>query len=133
MPPDPTIPHQQLTYQIIGAAMRVHNALGPGYREQSYQRALTAEMLNLGLRVEEERPFDLYLNHVFIGRIYLDHLVEDTIVVEVKAFPHLLTNEEVAQVITYLAATDLKVGLLFNSGWKRLQHRRILQPRIVAG
>ena len=55
--------------------MRVHNALGPGYREQSYQRALIAEMLSLGLRVEEKRSFDLYLNHVFIGRIYLDHLI----------------------------------------------------------
>jgi len=133
MPLYPTIPYGDITYRIIGAAMRVHNKLGPGYKERFYQRALTAEMRAVELRVQEEWPFDLYVDDGFIGRIYLDHLVEEIVVVEVKAFPHLLTNEEIAQVICYLAATDFKVGLLFNFGRKRLEYKRILQPRNVAG
>jgi GxxExxY protein len=133
MPLDPTIPHQNITRQIIGAAMHVHNKVGPGYQEKHYQRALTAEMRAIGLGVEDEKPVDLYVDDNWIGRIYLDHLVEGVVVVEDKSFPHLLTNEEVAQVITYLAATDLKVGLLFNFGRKRLNWQRILQPKAVAG
>jgi GxxExxY protein len=68
-----------------------------------------------------------------LDAFYLDQLVEESVVVELKAFHHLLTDEEIAQVICYLAATDLKVGLLFNFGRSRLQYKRILQPRDVSG
>lgn len=132
MPLEPTIPHSEITYQIIGAAMRVHQRMGPGYRERHYQQALTTEIHLAGLGIVEECPFELYDRDTFVGRIYLDHLVEEQVVVEVKAFPHLLTNEEIAQVITYLAATDLKVGILLNFGRRRLQFQRILPPRNVA-
>ncbi|MFQ6015938.1 MAG: GxxExxY protein [Anaerolineae bacterium] len=133
MPLDESIPHSDITYKIIGAAMRVHNKIGPGHKESFYQRLLTAEMREDGLRVEEERPFDLYVDGTFVGRIYLDHLVEEIVIVEDKAFSHLLTDEEVAQVIAYLAATGLKVGLLFNFGRKRLQYKRILPPKKLEG
>ena len=126
------IPYQDITYCMIGAAMRVHNKMGPGYRERHYQRAMTAGMRAVGLTAIEEYPFDLYLDDNWIGRIYLDHLVDDVVVVELKAVTHLLTDDERAQVITYLAATDRKVGLLFNFGRRRLEYERILQPRITA-
>ncbi len=132
MPLDLTIPNQNITREIIGAAIKVHNEIGPGYKEVHYQRALTAEMQARGLAVEEEKMVELYVNDNWIGRLYLDHLAEEVVVVEDRAFPHLLTNEEVAQVVTYLAATDLKVGLLFNFGRKRLNWRRVLLPRNVA-
>ncbi len=128
---DPKIPYGDITYKIIGAAIRVHDKIGPGYREVHYQRALTAEMQAVGLFVEEEKPVELYVDDNWIGWLYLDHLVEDVVVVEIKAFPHMLTDEEVAQVVTYLAATGLKVGLLFNFGRKHLGRRRILPPRDV--
>ena len=129
MPLDPSIPHQDITYKIIGAAMRVHNRLGPGLKEQHYQRALTAEMREAGLKVSEEYHIELYDGDRWLGRLYLDHLVEDCVVVEVEAFSHMLTDEEVAQVICYLAATGLRVGLLLNFGRKRLEYRRILPPK----
>lgn len=131
---NPNIPHQDIAYRIIGAAMRVHNRMGPGYRERHYQRAMTAEMRATGLTAIEEYPFELYLDDSWIGRIYLDHLVDDVdvVVVELKAVAHLLTDDERAQVITYLAATDRKVGLLFNFGRRRLEYERILQPRVTA-
>jgi GxxExxY protein len=133
VPVHPNIPHQDVTYKIIGAAMRVHNRLTPGLRERHYQRDLTAEMREAGLTVSEEHHLELYDDDRWLGRLYLDHLVEDCVVVEVKAFSHLLTNEEVAQVICYLAATGLKVGLLINFGRKRLEYRRILPPKKLEG
>lgn len=125
---NPNIPYQDITYRIIGCAMRVHNRLGPGLREKMYQRALTAEMRADGLEVDEEHRVDVYDGDVWIGVTFPDHLVENKIVVEVEAFPHFLTKGEVAQTIGFLAAMDLPVGLLFNFGRKRLEHQRILPP-----
>ena len=131
MPLDASIPDADVTYRIIGCAMRVHERLGPGLKEAAYQRALTAEMTADGLTVEEEYQVEVYDGEVWLGRLYMDHRVEQRVVVEVKAFAHLLTNEEVAQVITYLAASGLRVGLLINFGRRRLEFKRILAPKAV--
>jgi GxxExxY protein len=131
MPLDPSIPHADLTYRIIGCAMRVQSRLGPGLREKHYQRALTAEMMKEGLGVSEEHPVKVYDGDVWLGNLYLDHLVENCVVVEDKAFSHMLTEEEDWQVLTYLGATKLKVGLLFNFGRNRLQYERKLAPKDV--
>ena len=120
---------QDVTYKIIGAAMPVHNALGPGLKESAYHRALSHELERAGLSYEEERPVEIFLDGAAIGLPHLDHLVADSIIVEEKAFSHLLTNEEVAQVITYLAVTSLSVGLLLNFGRASLQYKRILPPK----
>ena len=129
MPIDPDVPHSELTYRIIGAAMRVHNRLGPGLKEKHYQHALTAELRSDGMEVDEEFNMDIYDDKVWLGKIYIDDWVEKKVVVEIKALSHLLTNLEVSQVICYLAATQAPVGLLINFGGKRLEHRRILPPR----
>lgn len=76
--------------------MNVHNRLGPGLREQMYQRALTAEMKSASLKVIEEYRIDVYDGDVWIGATFPDHWVENKIVVEVEAFPHFLTKAEVA-------------------------------------
>lgn len=124
-----TIPHEDITYRVIGCAMRVHNRLGPGLREGIYQRALSEELKAQGLTFEEEKTIEIFLDGVSVGLLYLDHLVEDSVVVEVKALSHHLTQDEVGQVITYLAATGLKVGLLFNFAGRSLEYKRILPPR----
>ena len=126
-------PYSDITYKIIGAAMEVHNKLGPGHKESVYQKALSAKMLEAGLSFEEEKPFEIFIDDAAVGLLYLDHLVEGVVVVEEKAFSHLLTNEEVAQVITYLAATGLPVGLLLNFGRKRLEFKRIFPPKKLEG
>jgi GxxExxY protein len=113
--------------------MRVHNRLGPGLKEQHYQRALTAEMVADGLAVSEEHHLEIYDGDVWLGRLYVDHLVEGCVIVEDKAFSHMLTDAEVAQVIGYLAATGLRVGLLLNFGRRKLEYRRILPPRKLDG
>ena len=126
-------PYHKLCYDIIGAAMFVHNKQGPGHREKLYQRSLTAKLRNIGLKVEEEVRVEIDFESRPVGLLYLDHLVEDAVIVEDKAFSHMLTNEDIAQVITYLAATGLPVGLLFNFGRRRLEYKRIFPPRKLEG
>jgi GxxExxY protein len=130
---DPKVPHSQVTYDIIGAAMRVHSRLGPGLKERHYQRALLAEIQQTGRKAEDEYFGELWDGQVWLGRLYVDVLVERVIVVECKAVSHLLTAEEEAQVICYLAALSLSVGLLFNFGRRRLQYQRILPPKVLDG
>jgi GxxExxY protein len=122
------IPHKDLTYRIIGAAMRVQNKLGPGLKEAMYQRGLSLALEDDGLSFEAEKPLEVSLDGSRVGLLYLDHFVEGSVIVEEKAFSHLLTREEVAQVITYLAVSNAPLGLLINFGRKRLEYKRILPP-----
>jgi len=120
---------EEITYKVIGAGMAVHNGLGLGLKEAMYHRALSLELERAGLSFEEEKPVEIFLEGAAVGLLYVDHLVEASVVVEEKAFSHLLTDEEVAQVITYLAALNLPVGMLLNFGRSKLQYKRILAPR----
>jgi len=126
-------PYHKLCYDIIGAAMFVHNKQGPGHREKLYQRSLTARLRDIGLKVAEKVRVEIDFEGRPVGLLYLDHLVEDAVIVEDKAFSHMLTNEDIAQVITYPAATGLPVGLLFNFGRRRLEYKRIFPPRKLEG
>ncbi len=122
-------PHSDITYKIIGAALAVHHSVGPGHKERVYQQMLTDEMVAPGLSVEPERAVEIVVDEKVHGLLYLDHLVNESVIVECKALSHLLTKEEVAQVITYLAATGLPVGLLLNFGRRRPEFKRIFRPR----
>ena len=119
----------RLTYPVIGAAMRVHNRLGPGLKEAFYQRALSQELEAAGVSFVAEQTVQIVLESGHVGLLYLDHFVANELVVECKALSHLLTNEETAQVITYLCVTSTRVGLLLNFGRKYLEYRRIFAPR----
>ncbi len=121
--------HEDITYRVIGAAMSVHNKLGPGLRERLYHRALSSAMREVGLSFETEKRLQIEIDGEFVGLLYLDHFVEDTVVVECKAQSHQLTNDEVGQLITYLAVTEAPVGFLINFGRSRLEYKRILPPR----
>src|SRR3990170_2706093 len=117
-------PLEDMTYKVIGAAMSVHNALGPGLKEAAYHRALSLEMERAGLSFETEKAVAISIDGSQVGRLYLDHLVGGQLVVEEKALSHLLTREETAQVITYLCAADTRVGLLLNFGRRQLEYHR---------
>jgi GxxExxY protein len=118
----------QLTYQIIGAAMAVHNQLGAGFKEEVYERALWVELNERG--ISTERQFQVSIEHggEVVGIFFLDLLAQDQVVIEVKALSHQLTNDELAQVINYLKAAHKPVGLLFNFGRRKLEYRRIFPP-----
>jgi GxxExxY protein len=121
-----------LTYRIIGAAMAVHNDMGSGYKEEVYEKALAAELAQRDIPVERQYAVEVQYQGLPVALFYLDLFVAGTVVVEVKAFPHQLTDDEIAQVINYLKATGSPVGLLFNFGRRSLQYRRVFPPRAVS-
>jgi phosphoribosylformylglycinamidine cyclo-ligase len=124
-------PLDELTYQVNGLAMKVQHELRSGHRERLYQYRLAERLVEARLNVEVEKQVEVYVNDSLIGYMYLDLWIENTLVVECKALDHDLTNREIGQVITYLAATGGPVGLLYNFGRRTLEFKRILPPRNV--
>jgi GxxExxY protein len=114
-----------LTFKIIGAAMAVHNKLGPGYKEEIDERALALELNSREIEVQTQYPVSVEMDDEQVALFYLDLFVENQVVVEIKAFSHPLTNDELAQVINYLKATDAPIALLFNFGRRKLDYRRV--------
>lgn len=115
--------HAELTEEIIGAAMTVHRALGPGFLESVYQNALTHELRKQGLHVTCEEHIQVTYDTVVVGDFIADMVVEDTILIENKAVQTLNPAHEV-QLVNYLTATGIEVGLLLNFGAERLQFKR---------
>lgn len=113
--------------------MSVHNALGPGYKEEVYEKALAVELQRREIGFRRQCPVEVWHENAPVALFYLDLFVEGTVVVEVKAFSHQLTKDEVAQVINYLKASNAPVGLLFNFGRRRLEYRRIFPPSHMSG
>jgi GxxExxY protein len=116
--------YSALTAKIIGCAMKVHSTLGNGFQEVIYQRSLAIEMEKQGLGFARELEMAVHYEGFAIGTRRVDFLVEDKIMVELKAITKL---EEVhlAQVLNYLEAFKLETGLLINFGSKSLQFKRI--------
>jgi GxxExxY protein len=114
---------QDLTERIIGCAMRVHSALGPGFLESVYQKALAHEMLKHGLRVECEKPITVQYDGIIVGDFSADLLVEGRVMLELKATQTLALVHEV-QLVNYLTATGIEIGLLLNFGAQRLEFKR---------
>ncbi len=128
--------HGDLTYRIIGACMAVHNDLGPGHREEVYQRALAQKFRDLDVIAEEEPPLtvlDECGNTLIIYRP--DFRLEGCIWLEIKALSYPLTGDQAAQVMDYFAADVNKtcnVALLVNFGRPRLEWKRLFPPRKLA-
>ena len=125
--------HDALTYQIIGCAMAVHRGLGPGYREDTYQRDLEARFAGDEVAFEAQKLLEVYdsdQGDALIGYYIPDFIVGETVVVEIKAL-RSLDNSHIAQIIGYLAVTGLPLGLLINFGARSLQWRRILPPQNI--
>ena len=113
----------ELTEMIIGCAMRVHSTLGPGFLESVYQRALEHELRKTGLRVECQLPLSVHYDGVIVGDFMADLIVEGKVMIELKANQALVLANE-AQLVNYLTATGIEVGLLINFGAQRLEFKR---------
>ena len=118
----------EITYKIIGCAMKVHNTLGNGFQEVIYQRCLAIEMENTGLGFEREKEHPIYYNSIEVGRRRADFIVADSVVVELKAFLNL-EDVHLAQAKNYVVAYNLPVGLLINFGASSLQYKKIFNSR----
>ena len=126
-------PYNKLTYQIIGCAMAVHRELGPGLREDTYQRSLANHLSEASLPYEAERLYSVYDDpeqQRLVGYYIPDFVVDEKIIVEIKAVK-FLANNHLAQVIGYLAVSAVPIGLLINFAEHSLRYRRVFPPQKV--
>ncbi|PYI62677.1 MAG: GxxExxY protein [Verrucomicrobia bacterium] len=109
--------------RVIGAAMTVHSTLGPGFLESVYQNALIWELRKAGLKSEAEKPISVHYDGQLVGAFTADMLVNDSVILELKAIQTLAKAHEV-QLVNYLVATNIDEGLLVNFGAERLQFKK---------
>jgi len=115
--------HSDLTEQIIGAFYTVYSALGYGFLEKVYVNALMIELQQRGMNVDDEFKINVYYSGKQVGEYYADLIVNDLIILEIKAVRNLADEHE-AQLLNYLKATPYEVGLLLNFGPKPETRRR---------
>ncbi|MGB2868126.1 MAG: GxxExxY protein [Bacteroidota bacterium] len=115
-------PKKEVTEKIIGAAFTVHNKLGSGFVEKIYENALVKELQILGLKAEPQKPLKVLYGGDVLGEFSADILVEDCVLVELKATHGLERNHE-DKLLHYLKASGIEVGLLINFG-RSVQVRR---------
>ena len=118
----------QLTYDIIGCAMKVHNTLGPGFQEVIYQRCLSIELDRAGIDYVRELEHTIYYEEIEVGTRRADFVIADKVVVELKALVKL-GDVHLAQAKNYTVAYDFPKGLLINFGSKSLEYKLLFNPK----
>lgn len=115
----------RITEKIIGCAFKVSNALGPGFLEKVYENALAHELRKAGLKVKQQYPIQVWYDGVLVGDFDADLLVEDCVLVELKAAKSF-DDSHMAQAINYLSATGFHLCLLLNFGKPKLDIKRVI-------
>ena len=113
----------ELTEAIIGCAMKVHTALGPGFLESVYHKAIEHELRKSGISFESKKQLTVYYDGIVVGDFEADFFVASKVMVELKANQSLSAANE-TQLVNYLTATKVDLGLLLNFGAPRLEFRR---------
>jgi len=121
-----TLKHKELTDVILKTFYEVYNELGYGFLEKVYQNSLYLELKNKGLNVEAQKRIAVFYKGVEVGEYYADLIVEDTIILELKAAEYIVKDFE-NQILNYLRATECEVGLLLNFGKKPEFKRKIFE------
>ncbi len=117
--------HSDITSTILKAFYNVYNELGYGFLEKVYENSMIIELQKLGLSCESQKPIKVYYNNKIVGDYYADIIVENKIIIELKAVEKIIKIHEV-QLVNYLKATDIEVGLLLNFGSEPQHIRRVL-------
>lgn len=116
--------HQDITEKIIKAFYNVYNTLGYGFLEKVYENAMMIELKTMGLNCVKQKPISVYFKENCVGEYFADIIVEDCVIIELKAAEGIIAEHE-AQLLNYLKATEIEVGLLLNFG-KKPQLKRML-------
>ena len=122
---DSSLLYKEITEQIIGAAMEVHNTLGSGFLEKVYENALAFELRGHGLKAEQQKSITVRYKKELVGDYIADLLVEDVVIVELKTVDQL-SDAHRAQMLNYLKATGVRVGLLINFHGRHLTWLRLI-------
>lgn len=117
--------HSEITDLIIKAFFNVYNKLGYGFLEKVYENGMMIELKRLGLNAEKQKQLKVFYDEFEIGEYYADIIVNDCVIVELKAAEAICPEHE-AQLVNYLKATDIEVGLLLNFGKEPKFKRRVL-------
>jgi GxxExxY protein len=117
--------HSKLSAQILKAFYTVYNILGFGFLEKVYENSMMIELRKIGLHCRQQQHIDVFYDDERVGDYFADIIVEDTIIIELKA-AKVLSSDHEAQLVNYLRATDVEVGLLLNFGKKPQHKRRVL-------
>jgi GxxExxY protein len=117
--------HSDITEKIIKAFYKVNNSLGFGFLEKVYENSMVIELRKMGCKVLQQKNIKVYYEGEEVGDYYADLLVDDLVIVELKA-AETLHEEHEAQLINYLKATKIEVGLLLNFGKKAEFKRKVL-------
>ncbi|MEP6844379.1 MAG: GxxExxY protein [Panacibacter sp.] len=116
--------HEETTNLIIKAFYKVYNTLGYGFLEKVYENAMRIELLHLGLFVEQQKRINVYYLSEMVGDYYADLEVSNLVIVELKAHENIIEEHE-NQLVNYLKATEIEVGLLLNFGKKPEVKRKV--------
>lgn len=116
--------HKELTEQIIKAFYQVYNTLSYGFLEKVYENALAFELKAAGLRVEQQKQLKVYYENQLVGDYFADLIVEDLVIIELKVADSIAPAHE-AQLLNYLKATTVEIGLLLNFGPKATFRRKV--------
>ncbi|MBE7517408.1 MAG: GxxExxY protein [Chloracidobacterium sp.] len=119
------IVYRDLSYRIVGLAIQVRKELGFGFLEKVYENALMVLLRENGIRAEQQVPIKVSFHGQIIGDYIADILVEDSIILELKALDKIIPVHK-AQVLNYLKATGLKLAILLNFGKDSLEHERLV-------
>ena len=120
--------HEKLTHKIIGCAYNVFNQLGFGFLESVYQKAMIIELSKNGLKYEVEKPLKVYYDNQVVGDFYVDLLIDDTVIVELKSVENITKQHEV-QLVNYLNGLKKEIGLLINFGPSGVEVKRKYRVR----
>ena len=111
------------SFEIVGAAMEVWNTLGYGFLEKVYENALAVELRKRGLEACQQHPLNVHYKGENVGNYYADIVVNNEIILEIKSVKSI-RDEHVAQILNYLKATEMRLGIILNFGPTGLEHKR---------
>ncbi len=120
--------YSNITDKIIKAYFDVYNKLGYGFLEKVYEKSMMIELGNIGLKCENQFPINVYYDNYEVGKYYADIIVENVVILELKAVKSICPEHE-AQLLNYLKATEIEVGMLLNFGEKPQFKRKVFSNK----
>jgi GxxExxY protein len=119
-----THPHSELTEKIIGAAMAVHSALGPGLDESIYENAMCLELVHLGINFEQQKRFPVHYRNKIVGTLITDLIIDNKVILELKV-SGAISDQHMAQTLSYPSITKLQTALILNFKPASLSVKRV--------